>query len=417
MQNLLYLRTPLRMLRARMWNDVPEGIDATEPVVPMDPEELSPAQEIAALRLLPPNRARATLPSPLRPPTQPVPVVRACATPLVLPVLPPPVVEAEAPPAVEPPHDETMPFELDDAIDVDEVAAPAPAPAPVVETPVSGVAAELLAFDWAIPGTSAWSAALPSAPAPMPKTADGSAPHAMPLAPVAAPPVAFAPIPEAALQTARVGREAPRWLTPRVIIGGACALAFVVVGMVAVIGGGSSNTPAPASTARSETPPAPVERPASVAPTAPVAEAPTAAPAPTPAQPAMAASPAPAPHVVPAVQPPVPAARPVHVASTYPVRASRPHAQLADPWATPAASKRVAVAQPAQGTVAITTNPPCTIVVDGKPTKLVTPQRALALPAGNHILTFVDARHQVRGKLAVHVEPQRTTKIIRDFTK
>jgi hypothetical protein len=113
----------------------------------------------------------------------------------------------------------------------------------------------------------------------------------------------------------------------------------------------------------------------------------------------------------------MPAAKPARATSAPALRGSRPHGQIADPWGTPTASSRIAVAQPAQGTVAITTTPPCTITVDGKPTKLVTPQRALALPVGNHTLTFVDAHSQVRGKIAVHVEAQRTTKIVRDFTK
>jgi hypothetical protein len=114
---------------------------------------------------------------------------------------------------------------------------------------------------------------------------------------------------------------------------------------------------------------------------------------------------------------PVRPAKPAHVTSKPPARSSRPQGHIADPWAAPPASSRVAVAQPAQGAVAITTNPPCTIFVDGKPTKLVTPQRALALTTGNHTLAFVDARNQVRGKIAVHVEAQRTSKLTLDFTK
>jgi hypothetical protein len=103
-------------------------------------------------------------------------------------------------------------------------------------------------------------------------------------------------------------------------------------------------------------------------------------------------------------------------------RATKPIAPLADPFASPPATAhaakptRVATAPTSgQGTLMISTKPPCSIVVDGKPTSLMTPQRAFTLPAGNHTLSFVDPQKKVRGKVAVHVEPQRTTKIIRDF--
>jgi hypothetical protein len=63
----------------------------------------------------------------------------------------------------------------------------------------------------------------------------------------------------------------------------------------------------------------------------------------------------------------------------------------------------------------ISTKPPCAIIIDGHPTHLMTPQRAIPISAGNHIITFVDAQNKVRGTVAIRVDAQRSTKLIRDY--
>ena len=74
-----------------------------------------------------------------------------------------------------------------------------------------------------------------------------------------------------------------------------------------------------------------------------------------------------------------------------------------------------AAASAARGTLAISTKPPCDIVVDGKPTHLVTPQRALPLSAGKHHVVLVNAQRKLRRELDVDIAARRTTKVIRDF--
>ena len=76
---------------------------------------------------------------------------------------------------------------------------------------------------------------------------------------------------------------------------------------------------------------------------------------------------------------------------------------------------RVAAATSSTGLLMVATKPPCSIFVDGRATHLVTPQRALHLPAGDHVIAFVDEHHALRGRVAVHVEPHHATKLIRDF--
>ena len=63
----------------------------------------------------------------------------------------------------------------------------------------------------------------------------------------------------------------------------------------------------------------------------------------------------------------------------------------------------------------ISTKPPCEIVVDGKATELSTPQRALALPAGTHRITLVNAQDHVNKTIAVRIHARHATKLIRDF--
>ena len=75
----------------------------------------------------------------------------------------------------------------------------------------------------------------------------------------------------------------------------------------------------------------------------------------------------------------------------------------------------VRVAAAGTGTLMISTKPPCSILVDGRSTSLVTPQRALALPAGAHRITLVNSENHVKKTIAVRIHAHRATKVVRDF--
>jgi len=144
--------------------------------------------------------------------------------------------------------------------------------------------------------------------------------------------------------------------------------------------------------------------------TAPVAAA-VAAPA-AAAAPAAVAAPAAAAAAAAAAAPAAAAAAaPVHhTHATHSAPTHRVAVAIPAPAPAPAVSS-------ARGVLMISTKPPCSIIIDGKPTHLVTPQRAFSAAAGNHVITFVDLQKKVRGKVAIRVDAQRTTKLIRDYTR
>jgi hypothetical protein len=88
------------------------------------------------------------------------------------------------------------------------------------------------------------------------------------------------------------------------------------------------------------------------------------------------------------------------------------------PAPAPAKPQQVALAAPAgTGTLMVSAKPPCEIVIDGKSTKLTTPQRAISLAPGAHAVTLINATIGVRKTIAIKVEAQKPTKLIQDFTK
>lgn len=100
-----------------------------------------------------------------------------------------------------------------------------------------------------------------------------------------------------------------------------------------------------------------------------------------------------------------PAPAPVHHHTT--AARSAPVGQIADPgFETGFAGN---------GTLMLATKPPCEIVVDGKATGLHTPQRALALSAGAHKITFINATEHINKTIAVSVTADHTTKLIKDL--
>lgn len=70
-----------------------------------------------------------------------------------------------------------------------------------------------------------------------------------------------------------------------------------------------------------------------------------------------------------------------------------------------------------EGTLMVSSKPPCEIVIDGRPTGLTTPQRSILLPAGSHKVTLVNGERSIRKTLAVRIAANATEKIIQDLMK
>ena len=70
-----------------------------------------------------------------------------------------------------------------------------------------------------------------------------------------------------------------------------------------------------------------------------------------------------------------------------------------------------------EGTLMVSSKPPCEIHIDGKPTGLTTPQRAIPLPAGTHKVTFVNAAEGIRKTVSVSITADQPTKLIQDLMK
>jgi hypothetical protein len=119
--------------------------------------------------------------------------------------------------------------------------------------------------------------------------------------------------------------------------------------------------------------------------------------------------PAPAPAPTPAPEPVPPhetvAATPVHHRAATAAR-SAPVGQIADPGFDSFGGN---------GTLMVSTKPPCEIVVDGKATGMRTPQRAMALSAGAHKITFVNAAEHINKTISVSISADHTTKLIKDL--
>jgi len=99
----------------------------------------------------------------------------------------------------------------------------------------------------------------------------------------------------------------------------------------------------------------------------------------------------------------VPAVAPVHRDEPKPVVAREP---------APVA------AETGNGTLMVSAKPPCQIVIDGNPTGLITPQRAIALPAGHHSVALVSAEDpSLTRTVSVEISANKATKLITDLMK
>jgi hypothetical protein len=93
-------------------------------------------------------------------------------------------------------------------------------------------------------------------------------------------------------------------------------------------------------------------------------------------------------------------------------RAGVPAAASAGPRAPRGATPG---ADPAVGTLMVSSKPPCEIVIDGVATVLTTPQRAIKLRPGKHKVTLLNEDYKIDATFEVLVEPQKATKLIRDL--
>lgn len=80
-----------------------------------------------------------------------------------------------------------------------------------------------------------------------------------------------------------------------------------------------------------------------------------------------------------------------------------------------AAGKVEAVTPVGEGVLMVSSKPPCEILVDGQPTGLMTPQRAMVLPVGKHKITLVTPDKTANKTLTVEITPAKPTKIIQDL--
>ena len=107
-------------------------------------------------------------------------------------------------------------------------------------------------------------------------------------------------------------------------------------------------------------------------------------------------------------------------APAAPAAAPAPHAAPAPrvARAESAPSHAARVREPVgEGTLMISSKPPCEIAIDGRATGLTTPQRAIALPAGSHRVTLRNAEKSIRKTLTVQIAPNATEKVIEDLMK
>ena len=123
------------------------------------------------------------------------------------------------------------------------------------------------------------------------------------------------------------------------------------------------------------------------------------------AQPALVSAPISAPRHVEKAVVEKPPASPVRKPSAEPVPAS------------PVKKPGKAAAEPVlgEGTLMVSSKPPCQIVIDGKPTGLTTPQRSITLPAGNHKVTLVNSEKDIKKTVSVQITANSTEKVIEDL--
>lgn len=127
-------------------------------------------------------------------------------------------------------------------------------------------------------------------------------------------------------------------------------------------------------------------------------------------------------HVDPAKQTRVEVSMPRASSSSHHHRAPAPAAAVAATTPAPAPAPKAAAKQAApaadaggEGTLMISSKPPCDILIDGKPTGLTTPQRSISLSAGNHKVTLVNEGEKIKKTVSVTITADKPTKLIQDL--
>lgn len=69
-----------------------------------------------------------------------------------------------------------------------------------------------------------------------------------------------------------------------------------------------------------------------------------------------------------------------------------------------------------EGTVMVSSKPPCRILVDGRDTGLRTPVRDLRLPAGDHEITLVNDEYGIEDRSTITVNAGAPARLVRDLT-
>jgi hypothetical protein len=69
------------------------------------------------------------------------------------------------------------------------------------------------------------------------------------------------------------------------------------------------------------------------------------------------------------------------------------------------------------GVLMISSKPPCEIVVDGRSTHLMTPQKSIPLKPGTHTVMLVNAGAKIHKSIEVAITAKKPTKVIQDFTR
>jgi hypothetical protein len=103
-------------------------------------------------------------------------------------------------------------------------------------------------------------------------------------------------------------------------------------------------------------------------------------------------------------------------------RAPEPAIAAVDMSAAPPKAARVksrtrSKAKRGRGILMLSSKPPCEIYIDGKATKLTTPQRSISLEAGRHRVKLVNDEFDISKTVSVEIEANESTKLIRDFTR
>jgi hypothetical protein len=94
-----------------------------------------------------------------------------------------------------------------------------------------------------------------------------------------------------------------------------------------------------------------------------------------------------------------------------------PSEPAADPARARPRAPQSQVSKARKGILMLGAKPPCRIVIDGRDTGLMTPQRRLRVPVGAHEITLVNDEYDIRETVNVQVRPGKASRVVKDFSK